>query len=52
MKAEFAILLTAALPKISRLVATRARPFIATISTSGHVELNRGGARKGSIRRR
>lgn len=43
--------LVATLPRMLSLVRTRARPFIATISARGKVDLIRGGARRGGVKR-
>jgi hypothetical protein len=49
--AELAAILSQALPKMTRLVQTRVRPFVAGVSRSGSIQLQVGGARRGSIRR-
>ena len=48
--AEMARILVAALPRMLSLVHTRTRPFIATISGSGKIDVIRGGARRGGVR--
>ena len=49
--AEMASTLVATLPRMLSLVRTRARQFIATISARGKVDLIRGGARRGGVKR-
>ena len=43
--------LVKALPKMRRLVATRVRPFVATVTASGEVSVLRGGERRGGVKR-
>ena len=40
-----------ALPKMLRLLATRRKPFLATVSRGGQVAMKVGGERLGGIRR-
>jgi hypothetical protein len=49
--AEMAEALVKALPRMRRMAAKLVRPFIATVSRSGDVTLQLGGARKGAVRR-
>jgi predicted nuclease of predicted toxin-antitoxin system len=49
--ADMGRVLVAALPRLSALVRSRARPFIATISRQGQVTIIQGGARRGGVRR-
>lgn len=49
--ADMGRLLVTALPKLTQLVRSRARPFIATISRQGQVTIIQGGARRGGVRR-
>lgn len=49
--AAMASLLVDALPRIERIVGTRARPLVATISATGDVVIKTGGARRGGIAR-
>ncbi len=39
-----------ALPKILRFLATRQRPFLATVSRGGEVTMKRGGGRLGDVK--
>lgn len=48
---EMAELISAAMPRIERVVAKQARPFIATITRGGEVLLKAGGGRRGGIKR-
>ena len=47
--ADMGHLLVAALPRITALVRSRARPFIATISRQGQVAIIQGGVRRGGV---
>lgn len=49
--ADMARVLVGALPRMTSLVRTRARPFIATLSGSGHATIIRGGARRAGVRK-
>ncbi len=49
--ADMGSLLVTTLPRLTTLVRSRARPFIATISRQGQVAIIQGGARRGGIRR-
>jgi len=49
--ADMARILVSVIPKLTALVRSRARPFIATISRQGQVAIIQGGARRGGIRR-
>jgi PIN domain-containing protein len=49
--ADMGRLLTTAIPKLTSLARSRARPFIATLSRQGHVTIIQGGERRGGIRR-
>jgi hypothetical protein len=49
--AEMASILLSALSRIRRVARQHVRPFVATISSSGHVRIVRGGERRGGIRR-
>ena len=49
--ADMGSLLVTALSRLSTIVRSRARPFIATISRQGQVAIIQGGARRGGIRR-
>lgn len=49
--ADMGRLLAAAIPKLTSLVRSRARPFIATVSRQGQVTIIQGGERRGGIRR-
>jgi hypothetical protein len=49
--ADMGRVLADAIPKLTALVRSRARPFIATISRQGAVTIIRGGERRGGIRR-
>jgi len=49
--ADMGRILVAAMPKLTALIRSRARPFIATISRQGQVAIIQGGARRGGVRR-
>ena len=49
--ADMGRILVEALPKITQLVRTRARPFIATVSRQGQIVIIQGGARRGGVRK-
>jgi hypothetical protein len=49
--ADMGRVLVAAMPKLTTLIRSRARPFIATISRQGQVAIIQGGARRGGVRR-
>ena len=49
--ADMGRLLVTAIARLTTLVRSRARPFIATISRQGQVTIIQGGARRGGIRR-
>jgi len=49
--ADMGRLLAAVIPRMTTLVRSRARPFIATISRQGQVTIIQGGARRGGIRK-
>lgn len=49
--ADMGRILVDALPKLTQLVRTRARPFIATVSRQGQIVIIQGGARRGGVRK-
>jgi hypothetical protein len=49
--ADMGRLLVTAMPRLTALVRSRARPFIATISRQGQVTIIQGGARRGGVRK-
>ena len=49
--ADMGRLLAAAIPKLTTLIRSRARPFIATITRQGQVTIIQGGERRGGVRR-
>jgi hypothetical protein len=49
--ADMGRILVTAMPRLTTLVRSRARPFIATISRQGQVAIIHGGARRGGVRR-
>jgi hypothetical protein len=49
--ADMGRVLVTAIPRLTTLVRSRARPFIATISRQGQVTIIQGGARRGGVRK-
>lgn len=48
---EMAAVFVRGLPRMTQLVRTRTRPFIATVTGSGAISIIAGGGRRGGVRR-